>query len=237
MTQYVAELEARAQARHPPTVEGITLASLHAAKGLEWDAVFLVGLVDGTMPIQHADQDPAAIEEERRLFYVGVTRAREHLSLTWALSRSAGGRRHRRRSRFLYGLIPDNHPASRLPGSRAGEGRDRRAAAKPVCRVCGGPLVGTLPVKLGRCADCPSNLDEELLARLKTWRTDRARQLKVPAYVVFTDSTLLAIAEQRPADPAGLVAISGIGAAKLDRFGADVLALVQGDQPQAADLD
>ena len=71
----VAELEQRAEAQHAPTVEGVTLASLHAAKGLEWDAVFLVGLTDGTLPIQHADT-PDAVEEERRLFYVGVTRAR-----------------------------------------------------------------------------------------------------------------------------------------------------------------
>ena len=233
LTHYTVELDARAQAQHPPTVEGITLASLHAAKGLEWDAVFLVGLVDGTLPIQHADQDQDAIEEERRLFYVGVTRARKHLSLSWALSRSAGGRRHRRRSRFLYGLIPENHPAARVPASRSGDGRDRRSAkAKAVCRVCGAPLIGTMAVKLGRCEDCPSNLDEELLGRLRTWRTDRAHQLKVPAYVVFTDATLMAIAEQQPTDAAGLVAISGIGATKLDRFGADVIALVQGAEPE-----
>ena len=78
-------------AQHPPTVEGVTLASLHAAKGLEWDAVFLVGLVEGTMPILHADGDDAAIEEERRLLYVGVTRARRHLSLSWALARTESG--------------------------------------------------------------------------------------------------------------------------------------------------
>jgi DNA helicase-2/ATP-dependent DNA helicase PcrA len=70
-------------------------------------------------------------------------------------------------------------------------------------------------------------VDEDLLARLRAWRGERARQLKVPAYVVFTDATLTAIAEQRPADPAGLVAIPGIGAAKLDRYGQDVLGLVQ----------
>ncbi len=80
----------------------MTLASLHAAKGLEWDAVFLVGLTDGTMPIQHAET-PEEIEEERRLFYVGVTRARTRLALSWALSRTEGGRRTRRRSRFLTG--------------------------------------------------------------------------------------------------------------------------------------
>ena len=73
----------------PPTVEGVTLASLHAAKGLEWDAVFLVGLTEGMMPITYAKSDEQ-IEEERRLLYVGVTRARLHLTLSWALSRSPG---------------------------------------------------------------------------------------------------------------------------------------------------
>jgi DNA helicase-2/ATP-dependent DNA helicase PcrA len=113
---FVAELDARAQAQHPPTVQGVTLASLHSAKGLEWDAVFLVGLVDGTLPIQHAEENQAAIEEERRLLYVGVTRARQFLHLSWALARSPGGRR-RTRSRFLQGLVPRGHPVS-LRGSR-----------------------------------------------------------------------------------------------------------------------
>ncbi len=91
LRELVTELEERASAQHAPSVEGVTLASLHAAKGLEWDAVFLVGLVDGTLPLVHADT-PAAIEEERRLLYVGVTRARTVLSLSWALARSPGGR-------------------------------------------------------------------------------------------------------------------------------------------------
>jgi DNA helicase II / ATP-dependent DNA helicase PcrA len=224
LAQYVAELDMRARAQHPPTVEGVTLASLHAAKGLEWDAVFLVGLVDGTVPILHADGNDAAIEEERRLLYVGVTRARRHLSLSWALARADGGRRNRRRSRFLYGLIPEDHPTSRM--TRA---RQRDGAAAPRCRVCGGPLLGAAAVKLGRCASCPADLDENLLARLKEWRAKRARALKVPAYVVFTDATLVAIAEQRPADTAGLVAIAGIGAGKLDKFGSEVLSLLRSD--------
>ncbi|HEV2778682.1 MAG TPA: ATP-dependent DNA helicase UvrD2 [Actinophytocola sp.] len=222
LPRFVAELELRAEAQHPPTVEGVTLASLHSAKGLEWDAVFVVGLVDGVLPIQHADGDDAAIEEERRLLYVGVTRAREHLSLSWALSRTPGKRR-RRRSRFLYGLIPEDHPASRVAAPRQ---RDGGRAGRNLCRVCGAALAGSMSIKLGRCEGCPSDLDEELLARLRDWRTERARALKVPPYVVFTDATLTAIAEQRPADAAGLVLISGIGAAKLDKFGAEVLALI-----------
>ncbi|MGE3288655.1 MAG: ATP-dependent DNA helicase UvrD2 [Pseudonocardia sp.] len=221
LRRFAGELEQRAEAAHPPTVAGVTLASLHAAKGLEWDAVFVVGLVDGTLPIQHADGDDAAIEEERRLLYVGVTRARRRLTLSWALSRQPGGRRHRRRSRFLYGLIPDHHPASRVP-----EGGRRTGGSKPRCRICGQPLVGTDALKLRRCADCPSDVDVELLDRLKAWRTAEAKEQQVPAYVVFTDATLTAIAEQRPADSAGLVAIPGIGARKLDRYGPAVLALL-----------
>jgi len=224
LAQYVAELDMRARAQHPPTVEGVTLASLHAAKGLEWDAVFLVGLVEGTVPILHADGNDAAVEEERRLLYVGVTRARRHLSLSWALARADGGNRYRRRSRFLYGLIPEDHPTARLARSRRRDG-----GAAPRCRVCGGPLLGAAAVKLGRCESCPADLDEDLLARLREWRAKRARALKVPAYVVFTDATLMAIAEQRPADSAGLVAIAGIGASKLDKFGSEVLSLLRSD--------
>ncbi|WP_424184499.1 ATP-dependent DNA helicase UvrD2 [Actinokineospora sp. G85] len=227
LARYAAELEQRAQAQHPPTVEGVTLASLHAAKGLEWDAVFLVGLVDGTMPIQHADGDNAAIEEERRLLYVGVTRARVHLSLSWALARAEGGKRYRRRSRFLYGLIPQNDPTARVP-QRQREAGARGADAPRFCRVCGCQLYGIMPVKLGRCADCPADLDEGLLDRLREWRMERSKALRVPAYVIFTDATLLAIAEQRPADRAALVSISGIGASKLDKFGSEVLSLVTG---------
>ncbi|MFE0025535.1 ATP-dependent DNA helicase UvrD2 [Amycolatopsis sp. NPDC059021] len=220
--RFVAELDQRAAAQHPPTVEGVTLASLHAAKGLEWDAVFLVGLAEGTMPILHADGDDAAIEEERRLFYVGVTRAREHLWLSWALARTPGGRRNRRRSRFLYGLIPEDHPAARVARSQ-----QKQVVVKTRCRVCDGPLLETMEVKLGRCGRCPSTVDEKLLEKLKAWRGERSRELKVPAFVVFTDATLMAIAEQRPTDDVALVAISGIGATKLERFGAEVLDVVR----------
>ncbi|MBY6349850.1 ATP-dependent DNA helicase UvrD2 [Rhodococcoides corynebacterioides] len=221
----LAELRTRAEARHPPTVEGVTLASLHAAKGLEWDAVFLVGLVDGTLPISHAlgdsssAPDEAAVEEERRLLYVGVTRARVHLELSWALARNEGGRKSRRRSRFLVDLVPESSPASRI----AAPAPTRK---RPVCRVCGSPVIGTVATMLGRCEKCPSDVDVPLLEALREWRSATSKTLKVPAYVVFSDNTLTAIAEQRPRDNRSLVAIPGIGAKKLERFGADVLAIV-----------
>ncbi|HEY0638147.1 MAG TPA: ATP-dependent DNA helicase UvrD2 [Pseudonocardiaceae bacterium] len=236
LDRFVAELDQRAEAQHPPTVQGVTLCSLHAAKGLEWDAVFLVGVAEGTLPIQHAEDDAAAIEEERRLLYVGVTRAREFLHISWALARTPGNRRHRRRSRFLYGLVPDEHPAN-LARVRAGASpsstvpaRDR---ARPRCRVCGKGLSGTMALKLRRCPGCPGDLDVELYERLTGWRRDRASALRVPDYAVLTDATLTAIAEQRPVDAAALVAIPGIGAAKLQRYGAEVIDLVRGPRDTA----
>ncbi|MDT5297207.1 MAG: ATP-dependent helicase UvrD/PcrA [Mycobacterium sp.] len=220
----VAELRQRADARHPPVVQGVTLASLHAAKGLEWDAVFLVGLADGTLPISHAlshGPESEPVEEERRLLYVGITRARIHLALSWALARAPGGRQGRRPSRFLNGIAPQS-------GTDSAPNRPRRQRGPtPKCRVCNGALTTPTAVMLRRCETCPSDIDEELLAELKEWRLRTAKEMSVPAYVVFTDNTLIAIAETLPGDDAALVAIPGIGARKLEQFGPDVLELVR----------
>ncbi|MFG3438944.1 ATP-dependent DNA helicase UvrD2 [Nonomuraea sp. NPDC047897] len=222
---FVTELERRAAEQHAPPVEGVTLASLHAAKGLEWDAVFLVGLTDGMIPIIFAET-PEQIEEERRLLYVGITRARHHLSLSWALSRAPGGRRSRRPSRFLDGLTGRVPPAARTAGGAAARPRERREVAAPVsCRICARTLVTGAEQKLGRCASCPADYDEALLEGLKAWRTATAKEAKIPPYVVFTDVTLQAIAERVPTSEQELLSIAGIGRVKLDRYGEAVLAL------------
>jgi DNA helicase-2/ATP-dependent DNA helicase PcrA len=183
----IAELDERAAAQHAPAVDGVTLASLHAAKGLEWDAVFLVGLSEGLLPISLAESDEQ-VAEERRLLYVGITRAREHLELSYARSRSAGGRGNRRVSRFLVPLWPDE-----------------RHSATPA-------------------AVAPA--DPALMLRLRRWRADLAAATARPAFTIVSDSVLEQIARSRPATIAELAQVRGIGPAKLDRFGAAVLAVV-----------
>ncbi len=213
---FVADLERRASEQHAPAAGGVTLSTLHAAKGLEWDAVFLAGMHDGAMPLSHATT-AAEIEEERRLLYVGMTRARVHLSVSWASARAPGGRGNRPPSRFLDRLLPDE---ARVQPSRP---KARRAAH---CRECGTPLSTAVEKKRGRCHDCPASYDEELFERLRAWRKARADEDEVPAFVVFTDATLQLIAEQRPTSAAALLRISGVGPAKLERYGDSLLAVV-----------
>ncbi|WP_018658145.1 ATP-dependent DNA helicase UvrD2 [Actinomadura flavalba] len=221
LPDFVAELEERAAAQHAPPLEGVTLASLHAAKGLEWDAVFLVGVVEGTLPIIYAES-PEQVEEERRLLYVGVTRARAHLHLSWAVARSPGGGRRRNPSRFLDGLT--SKTSTPTPG-RAPRAARRTAKGPQPCRVCGRPLTAAVEQKLGRCEDCPAELNEDVLLALKDWRAGISAEQRVPAYVVFTDATLQAIAERAPETLEDLAQIPGVGKRKLDRYGPEVLTL------------
>ncbi|WP_460366166.1 ATP-dependent DNA helicase UvrD2, partial [Actinocorallia lasiicapitis] len=228
LREFVGELEERAAAAHAPPLEGVTLASLHSAKGLEWSAVFLAGLTDGTLPIIYAET-PEQIEEERRLLYVGITRAREHLTLSWSLARSPGQRKNRRPSRFLDGV--SSQTAAPAPP------RVERKAGVPVsggpqlCRVCGRSLTAAVERKLGRCQGCPAELDAALMEALKEWRAATAKATKQPAFVIFTDATLQAIAERRPVSAAELVLIGGVGQRKLDKYGGPVLALCRGEEP------
>jgi DNA helicase-2/ATP-dependent DNA helicase PcrA len=167
VAEFVSQLRARFSSGG---AGGLHLLTYHRAKGLEFDAVFLPRLDDKELPSRRAKTD-VAIAEERRLLYVGLTRARRHLTITWSA----------RPSRFLRELGVEQAP----------------------------------PV-----AD-----DDPLLALLKRWRLERAKEEGKPAFVVFHDSTLAAIAGRRPASLAELGGVSGVGPAKLERYGAQVLAI------------
>jgi DNA helicase-2/ATP-dependent DNA helicase PcrA len=216
----LAELAARAATEAEGSEDGVNLLTLHRAKGLEWDAVFLPGLEEGTLPTRQAVDDDDALAEERRLLYVGLTRARRHLALSWAELRVGPGDRESRRrpSRFLRALEAGRPGA--VPGAGAGPGVSPRARAGRGSRVTvlpGAPLARAL-------AGRPT--DEQLMTELRAWRASRARADDVPAYVVAHDAVLAAIVEQRPGSEAALRRVKGMGPAKLERYGEEILAIV-----------
>ncbi len=234
LSDLVDDLDSRAATQAAPAADGVTLATVHAAKGLEWDAVLVAGLTDGTFPIQYADT-PARLEEERRLFYVACTRARTHLQLSWARSRAG---RRRERSPFLDAAFgPDPSSAGTGGGVVRGSGSRTRSRRRTndACRVCGKALVTGREIALGRCGTCPASYDEALVERLKAWRLDEAGRQSVPAFVVMSDATLEGIATALPSSRAELLRVSGIGARKADAYGETLLALVRGDAVVTAD--
>ena len=247
---FLAELDRRDAAEESAAADGsgITLSTLHRAKGLEWDAVFLPMLEEGGLPIRQALDDPDALAEERRLLYVGITRARTHLALSWAANRvSAKGRpTPAKPSRFLAQLRAGGAAAQvRSASAPIGPGRafvtgDRVSHVRHgVGTVSGGTrssvsvrfdngVTGNLsPSSLDLVGEAPMEPeDQALLDALTAWRLERSRADGVPAYVVADNKTLAAIAVARPRSEGELLAVPGIGPAKLDRYGAELLRLV-----------
>ena len=207
LAAFVAELDERVAYQVEPDKSGVELATIHAAKGLEWDAVFLVGVAEGLLPISYA-KTAAAREEERRLLYVAVTRARDLLTLSGARSRGADGRGKRKRSRLLDGIWPEE----------AGVGAPKKKARASTRALNQAFEEEASPQAI------------ELFGRLKAWRLEVSRQAGVPPFAVFTDQTLRDIAQAMPKNTTQLRVIRGIGDVKVQRFAAPVLALVRGEE-------
>ena len=204
---FVAELDERVAYQVEPDKAGVELATIHAAKGLEWDAVFLVGVAEGLLPISYA-KTAAAREEERRLLYVAITRARDLLTVSWARSRGADGRGKRKRSRLLDGIWPEE--------ARVGAPKKRARASTRALNQAFEEEASPQAI--------------ELFGRLKAWRLEVSRQAGVPPFAVFTDQTLRDIAQAMPKNTTQLRVIRGIGDVKVQRFAAPVLALVRGEE-------
>jgi DNA helicase-2/ATP-dependent DNA helicase PcrA len=214
---FLAEVERRTSVEAAGVPTGVELLTYHRAKGLEWDAVFLPALEEGTLPIRQASE-PAELAEERRLLYVGITRARRQLWLSWANRRTGTtGREGRRsRSRFLDGLVPAPAGRSRI-GPQPGQPGPSPSGPRP--------------------AAVDPGERSPLSNALRAWRTARARADAVAPFIVFHDSTIEAIAERRPRSIAELRRVPGVGPTKLDRYGEEIIGVVdrvgRGQEPGA----
>jgi DNA helicase-2/ATP-dependent DNA helicase PcrA len=195
--------------------DAVELATFHSAKGLEWPVVHVAGLEDGFVPIAYATTG-AQLAEEKRLLYVAITRAMDELHVSWAAERTFTTKPVARSASPLLGLLAD-------PIGRLGVG--------PAHRVDWRAQIATSRAALHRAAkpdeaNPGEDSERDVAARyeaLRQWRRHKARAADVPAHAVFPDRTLRAIASARPTTRAQLASVPGLGPAKLQRYGQELL--------------
>ena len=210
---YLAELDRRRGAERAGSADGVNLLTYHRAKGLEWDAVALPALEEGLLPIRQAFDDDELLAEEGRLLYVGITRARRHLAISWAAERETRGRTTRREpSRFLADLRPrGEHRVTQLPDRFAADqgARQERQQGR-----------GGEPVRhrrrRSRCTPRSVPGGRHVPAPTPCRRTSCSH-----------DQTLAAIADMKPPSAAALRRVKGIGPAKIETYGDEILELVR----------
>jgi DNA helicase-2/ATP-dependent DNA helicase PcrA len=198
--------------------DAVTLATFHAAKGLEWPVVFLAGLERGFVPIGHADTAEARAEE-RRLLYVAVTRAERELHCSWAERRTFGARTHTRTPSPWLETVE----ATLRALAEGGDGTEWRRHVhefRATLERAGSRAARGARIEVG------AHADPAVYQALKTWRSATARASGVPAFVIFHDTTLAAVAEAKPRDHPSLLALPGMGPVKANRYGDALLAVV-----------
>jgi DNA helicase-2/ATP-dependent DNA helicase PcrA len=188
--------------------DAVTIATFHAAKGLEWPIVHLAGLEDGLVPITHA-RTQGQRAEEARLLYVAMTRAEDELRCTWAAQRTLGSKPvERRLSPWLRGLSDRQGERTGEPAGPPPDWRSRLAEQRA-------QLAGAAPVL------------SPTLAALHSWRDESARAARVEPAALVDDRLLEAIAELRPTTQDELAAIPGMGALLAARVGDGLLAALR----------
>ncbi|MGH9030670.1 MAG: 3'-5' exonuclease, partial [Acidimicrobiia bacterium] len=198
--------------------DAVELLTFHRAKGLEFDTVFVTGLERGLVPISHADTR-AQREEERRLLYVALTRAERALHLSWAERRTIGLRTVDRKPSPWLTVVEDAFADASPTAGKSPHGPEHIARARAQAR----DAASKQPPKSGPALPVP---DPNLLATLVEWRRNLARASDVPAYVIFHDRTLAAVAGAQPRTRRALLALPGIGKVKVERYGDALLELV-----------
>jgi len=183
----------------PSASDGVTMASIHAVKGQEWPHVVVHDVTSGVLPHRLADD----VEEERRILHVAVTRASESATVVAGEPASV----------FVSEMVtPWKPPVDPVDEASSRTGEPASAADAPCA------------AHAASAADAASAAQ----VALREWRTRRARADKKPAYVYLTDATISAISETLPVDIDGLSAVKGLGPAKLQAYGAEILSLLDG---------
>ncbi len=215
LRDFVAVLKERRQAQYAPRGCGVTLCTMHSAKGLEWDAVFVTGCAEKLLPLSHATTNDD-IDEEKRLLYVGLTRARSYLAVSYAKARGAGrSGAANQLSRFLEGVWPGEDEDNAEHDFRQwGRGTRGVRGAQPPRRFDIDEALADSPVEV-----------RELYDDLKEWRIERSRARGCPAYTVMSNRSLFEIASLKPTSAEELLSIHGIGAKTVDDYGQEILAI------------
>lgn len=199
--------------------DAVTVATFHAAKGLEWGVVHLAGVEDGYVPIAHA-RTPAARAEEARLLYVAMTRAQRELRITWADTRAFASKVvERRRSPLLDPLVATYRPEATVPAALASGPLE-----PPVADFAEQVASQRAALATRSRAEVPG------LDALHRWRDEVARAARAEPDAVLADHILARVARRRPRDLDELSEVPGVGVILAHRFGEAMLSALDAEE-------
>jgi DNA helicase-2/ATP-dependent DNA helicase PcrA len=219
----------------PGVLDGVTLSTIHRVKGMEWEKVAVFGVNSGILPHRLAEDG----EEERRILHVAITRCKQQVVVLTDQTRPSpflpeldrpsslgvarrGAAPSARREDAGELVAAFRKGASGVAAWREGRGAAAASGGGSAGASGGGGRAG----RAARPAAAPANVDPAVEKALRAWRTERARKDGMPPYIVLHDRTLLAIAAAQPSTLVALRQVDGIGPAKLELYGEDILAVV-----------